>query len=280
MNFHVNHSAVKDVSIAYIDTGLPRPGAETLVFVHGAGGNLTQFQPQLEFFARSYRVLVPSLRGHGQSGCPREQGLEAFRLDVMARDLIELFGQLETGPVHLVGNSAGGIMGFELARQRPELLKSLAIFGTTAKMAFPQFLKDFTLWFDTRNVTKNPEKKLKALSKYTSKLPGTREQVCRMFLQATKAIPGFRYALGAYDYLPVIRELQIPLCILKAQYDRDINLVLKDTIAAMERHRIKTGLPSRVVELAGVGHIANLDDPDLFNRTVDEWLSSLAPSRG
>jgi 3-oxoadipate enol-lactonase len=268
----INQLELNGVTLEYIDTGKSGSTQDTLVCIHGAGANLNQFVTQVEYFSQKYRVIVPSLRGHGASTFPEHQGLEAFSLATMAQDLIQLLEKLETGPVHVVGNSAGGVMGLELANQRPEMVESLAIYGTPAKMAFPPFLRNFTLWFDTQNATKNPEKKYKTLSKYTSKVPHTQEQVYQMFLAAGKAIPGFRYALGKYNYLPVMKELPFPICIFKCQFDRDINLVLKGNIKALEAQKAKTGLPSQVIELPGVGHIANLDNPELFNQALEKWL--------
>ncbi|TVQ23604.1 MAG: alpha/beta fold hydrolase [Spirochaetaceae bacterium] len=188
------HLELNDITLAYTDTGVPpQPAAETLVFIHGAGANLNQFQPQVEHFARKYRIIGPSLRGHGESTIPSDQGLEAFKLDIMAHDVIELISHLDAAPVHIVGNSAGGVMGLEIARQRPDLVRSLAIYGTPGKMSFPKLLQKFTLWFDSRNATKNPEKTYKTLSRYTSKMPHTREQVYQIFLEAKQAIPGFLY---------------------------------------------------------------------------------------
>ena len=271
----INQLELNGVTLEFIDTGKNGSTPETLVLIHGAGANLNQFVTQVEYFSQKYRVIVPSLRGHGASTFPEHQGLEAFSLATMAQDLIQLLEKLQPGPVHIVGNSAGGVMGLELAHQRPDLVKSLAIYGTTGKMAFPQFLRNFTLWFDTQNATKNPEKKYKTLARYTSKMAHTQEQVYQMFLAAKKAIPGFRYALGKYDFLPGIKSLPCPFCIFKSQYDHDINLVLKATIQAMEAQKTMTGLPSQVRELPGVGHIANLDNPELFNQAVEQWLDGI-----
>ncbi|TVQ23603.1 MAG: alpha/beta hydrolase [Spirochaetaceae bacterium] len=52
-------------------------------------------------------------------------------------------------------------------------------------------------------------------------------------------------------------------------------MVPKKNINAMNEQKAQTGLPSRLIDLPGVGHIANLDDPVLFNRALEEWLESI-----
>ena len=51
--------------IAYAWAG---SGAETIIFLHGIGGNKTNWLEQLSFFAeRGYRAVAWDLRGYGDS---------------------------------------------------------------------------------------------------------------------------------------------------------------------------------------------------------------------
>lgn len=144
---------INGIQLAYRDSleeagaGAGRP---TLLFLHGAGGSLEQFAAQHDRFAGGYRTVSVSMRGHGASGAPDPATKEAYSLKAMGEDLALFIEGLNLAPAHVVGNSAGGVMGLELAAKRPELLASLCVFGTVARMAFPQFLRDFTFRFDTK----------------------------------------------------------------------------------------------------------------------------------
>ncbi|MDP3366484.1 MAG: alpha/beta hydrolase, partial [Pseudomonas sp.] len=63
------------------------------------------------------------VRGHGRSDKPRE----AYRIADFAEDVAALIEHLQLPPVHLVGISMGGMIGFQLGVDRPELLRSLTI---------------------------------------------------------------------------------------------------------------------------------------------------------
>ena len=97
-------------------------GAPVLL-VHGLGSSTRDWEYQIPVLAAHYRIIALDVRGHGRSHKPRERySIEGFAADVAA--LIE---HLKLAPVHLVGISMGGMIGFQLAVDRPELLKSLTI---------------------------------------------------------------------------------------------------------------------------------------------------------
>ena len=52
-------------------------------------------------------------------------------LDRLVADVAELLDHLGVASAHIVGNSAGGYLGQQLAMTRPERVRSLALFGST-----------------------------------------------------------------------------------------------------------------------------------------------------
>jgi len=95
---------------------------ETLLFLHGLGPSLQQFELQEAFFPTRYRVLLPSLRGHGRSSAPANAGLADYTIRELARDVQALL------------DSLGGLVGYELLEMEPARLASLATFGRTAEL--------------------------------------------------------------------------------------------------------------------------------------------------
>src|SRR5579884_3628586 len=49
----------------------PKGATRTLIFIHGYGGNSSQWIYQLRFFGQSMRVIAPDVRGHGLSDDPQ-----------------------------------------------------------------------------------------------------------------------------------------------------------------------------------------------------------------
>ncbi|HBZ93905.1 MAG TPA: 3-oxoadipate enol-lactonase [Pseudomonas sp.] len=94
-----------------------------LLLVHGLGSSTRDWEYQIPVLARHYRVIALDVRGHGRSDKPQE----AYRIADFADDVAALIDHLQLPPVHLVGISMGGMIGFQLGVERPELLRSLTI---------------------------------------------------------------------------------------------------------------------------------------------------------
>jgi pimeloyl-ACP methyl ester carboxylesterase len=70
----------------------------------------------------SRTVYAVSLRGHGRSDWPGHYSIRS-----MADDVTGLLGQLDDGPVDLVGHSLGGLVACAVASEHPELLSRLVL---------------------------------------------------------------------------------------------------------------------------------------------------------
>jgi pimeloyl-ACP methyl ester carboxylesterase len=80
-----------------------------LVLLHGlmaSGALMASDGPAPAIAARGYRVILPDLRGHGDSAKPHDPA--CYPPDVLADDGLALIGHLGLGPYHLGGYSLGG----------------------------------------------------------------------------------------------------------------------------------------------------------------------------
>ncbi|WP_420231776.1 alpha/beta fold hydrolase [Pseudomonas sp. ABY48] len=87
----------------------------------------SMWAPQIEALSRHYRVIVPELWGHGQSGRLPE-GMTS--LDDLARQTLALLDHLDIDCFSLVGLSVGGMWGARLALAVPERVQSLVLMDT------------------------------------------------------------------------------------------------------------------------------------------------------
>ena len=103
------------------DNSLP-----TVMFVHGSGLDHRSWALQTRWFAyNGYSVLAPDLPGHSLS-----EGEALQSIEDMGAWLAEFIRAAGASEVHAVGHSQGFLEVLELARQAPQLLKSITGVGT------------------------------------------------------------------------------------------------------------------------------------------------------
>ncbi|HWB50561.1 MAG TPA: alpha/beta hydrolase [Stellaceae bacterium] len=107
----------------------PWAKAPTVLLLHAAMGSARRWFGWVPHLCRAYRVVRLDLRGHGASQVPPED--RALTLDRLVADVVELLDHLELPAAHVVGNSAGGYLGQQLAMNRPERVTSLSLYGST-----------------------------------------------------------------------------------------------------------------------------------------------------
>ena len=118
-----------DVSLSVIDIA-PQHPEHTLLFVHGFGGNATQWRYQLEPFAERSRVLAPDLRGHGRSSRPPGN----YGMPRLVDDLSAILDDRHVSrPVVLIGHSFGGAIVCEFALAHPEHVDRLVLIATAGE---------------------------------------------------------------------------------------------------------------------------------------------------
>ena len=113
--------AVGDTELAYLDMGQGPP----VVMVHGTISDYRWWQAQLDEFSQRHRVVAYSLRHHHPNVSTRD------RSDYLPRnhaaDLAGLIQALNLARAHLIGHSYGGFISLLVARDRPELVRSLVL---------------------------------------------------------------------------------------------------------------------------------------------------------
>jgi len=107
--------------LEYVDYGSGTP----VVFVHGGLSDLRIWEFQTEAFAKQYRAVAYSFR-HYHPNPPVATGSDITH-EVLVDDLALLLGKLDLAPAHLVGQSTGAFVSLLLARDQPELVRSLTL---------------------------------------------------------------------------------------------------------------------------------------------------------
>jgi pimeloyl-ACP methyl ester carboxylesterase len=103
--------------------------APTLLLLHAAMGSSRRYFGWVPHLCRDYRVVRLDLRGHGRSAVPPAE--ERLTLDRLVDDVRELLDHLKEPAVHIIGNSAGGYLGQQLAMNHAARVRSLMLYGST-----------------------------------------------------------------------------------------------------------------------------------------------------
>jgi len=262
-----------DVNGLNLEYSLTGPaGKPVIVFVHGYSMNLKQFLEQERYFSNNYRVLLFSMRGHGGSSCPERPGRESFTLEVLAKDFVSLLDRLGLPAVHWVGNSMGGLLGYQVLSDAPEKLHSLATFGITGRQHYGPFFEKIAGISMNIVISLNLIPVLGKLGGFmVSKTPAVREKVLKMAQEASK--PALKYGhfnVYSFNYLDELAEAEVPVLLIRCEHDRAMNRVLDSTLKVLEASEKGT-----IVEMTGAGHFANLDDPAKFNRILEKWYQEI-----
>lgn len=113
-----------DVELAYTVYG--NPSDRPLLLVHGLGADHAMWRPQCTRYPdEGYFLIVPDIRGHGESDCD-----ERFTMDDAAADLAALLGEVGVEGVTVCGVSMGGVLAQRLAIDHPNLVDALVLSDT------------------------------------------------------------------------------------------------------------------------------------------------------
>jgi len=120
----MNYQKIRGHKIAFKD--LNPQNKEVILLVHGHPFDHTMWDYQHEAL-KDFRLLLPDLKGYGQSATNFEQ----IFIENQALDLVLLLDELGIEKVHLIGLSMGGQIIIEFQRLFPTRVKSLIIAAST-----------------------------------------------------------------------------------------------------------------------------------------------------
>lgn len=111
-----------EVTVDHITLHYEHRGDGTpLLLLHGLGSSAEDWEYQMTAFATDHELIVPDFRGHGKSSKPPGP----YSIRQFSSDTIALIEQIGTVPLVVVGISLGGMVGFQMVADRPDLVARL-----------------------------------------------------------------------------------------------------------------------------------------------------------
>lgn len=251
-----------------------------VVLLHGFPESRRSWKRHLPLLARAgFRAVAPDLRGYGDS--PKPRGIDAYAMTEIVADVAELIESAGDGPCVVVGHDWGAMVAWNLAMMRPELVRRLVIVNVPHPAAIQ------------REIARSSRQKIRLLYQVFFQLPVLPElfmRVCGRALlrRAGRFTPdetkeyarqwrdgGLTPMLNYYRALrrsrgmmrKLFRRIDAPVLILWSEHEP---VFLPSTV-----ENLGTWVTDvRTVQIAGAGHFAQRDAPELVAKLVIEFAGS------
>ena len=250
-----------------------------LVLAHEFAGDITSWEPQVNFFSRRYQVITYCHRGYPPSGVPDDP--DAYSQDIQVEDLYRLLQHLKIEKAHIHGLSMGGTLTLGFAIAHPEMCRSIVIASAGAGSDAGDREQLVASWqtLSESMVAEGMEKFAEGYARGAERLQFLRKDPVgwakfHSGLAAHSAQGSSLTFRGVQMKRPTIYQLQEQLQKIKIPAlviigDEDTPCV--DAAVFMKRNIPSCGLSV----FPQAGHTINLEEPDLYNRTVSDFLTTV-----
>jgi 3-oxoadipate enol-lactonase len=257
----VNYIQLKSGRCAYIRKGEGIP----VLLLHGLGSSWQDWQPQIEALSRFAEVFALDLRGHGAS----EPLREPVSVAELAEDVGEFIRVQAIQGCVLVGISMGGMVGFQLLAQQPELVGRLVAINSAPSFPLDSWalrgkvllrlalIRLLGLKTMGRLLARKlfPYAEQSELRRRTAMRIGENDPVS--YLHAIRAILG-------WSALPAVNGVDTPMLIVAG--DRDYTpLAYKQAYVAALRN-------AELQVVSDSGHATPLDQPEQLNTLLERFI--------
>jgi pimeloyl-ACP methyl ester carboxylesterase len=232
----------------------------TILLSHGYSATSEMWRGQIEPLSRRHQLIVWDMRGHGRSDYPADVSLYSEQATIA--DMAALLDQIGAGRAIVVGLSLGGYMSLAFHRAHPHPVRGLLIIDTgpgfknnEARERWNKRALEYATRFENEGLgylrSLSPEM---AMSSHRS-ADGLVRAARGMLTQHDD---------GVIQSLPGIR---VPSLVIVGANDTPF-LAASDYMAAKIPNAVKVVIPN-------AGHSANIDQPDLFNQAVLQFLETV-----
>ena len=239
-----------------------------VLFMHGIGGNRTNWRTQLPAFAATFSAVAWDARGYGASD--DYDGPLAF--DDFVADLLRVLDHFGAERVHLVGLSMGGRIAMRAALLHPQRIATLTLVDTHEGFeAFSPAQRE--AFVDSRRAPllagKTPADIAEPVAR-TLVSPNARPEHLQQLIDSIAALHKDSYikSLQATVDQVVVGDISLitaPAHFIVGEQDRLTPVAMHHEMAAKVG-----GAPVSV--LAGAGHLSNIENADAFNSAALAWL--------
>ncbi len=242
------------INLYYEEYGSGMP----ILFLHGFPLDHTIWNPVIPLLEDRARLILPDLRGHGQTSSP--DGV--YQMAEIAEDMVQFIDELGIEKVILVGHSMGGYAALAFAKNHPSRLAGLGLVSTQAAADSPE--RRAGRYATIREVETNGTGKLAdSMSARLTTRPELIPMIRRIILATNPAgIHGSLMGMAERpDMTDQLSMIKVPAVVIAGEADQINPLEKSEEMARL--------MPEgRLVVVPGAGHMPMLENPRVVAKAI------------
>jgi pimeloyl-ACP methyl ester carboxylesterase len=231
-----------------------------ILLSHGFSATMEMWRGQVAPLSRDYQLVVWDMRGHGQTSSPDDPA--KYSAEATVADMAALLDSAGVERAIVGGLSLGGYMSLAFHLAYPQRVRALLLFDTG-----PGFKNDEAraVW-NQRALETASSFETEGLASLQSK---SRERAISTHRSAQGLALAARGMLAQRDarVMTSLPNIKVPTLVIVGA---------DDTAFLASASYMASRIPNaHKIVIPHAGHAANLDQPEIFNRAVEEFLESL-----
>jgi 3-oxoadipate enol-lactonase len=262
---HVMRRTPGPVAIAYDIAG----SGPLVVFLHGIGGNRSNWEGQVAYFAARFCAVAWDARGYGASEDPPQ----TLKFSDYGDDLGGLLDHLGVERAHLVGLSMGGMILQDFYGRYADRVATLALvdtsvgFGSVSEEVRRDFLARRLDPLERGLMPADIAPTMVEVLVAKSATAAARQRM-RASIEALRVAP-YKQALHAIistDFRAILPHISVPTLVIVGDED----VVTPPPDAEFLTRNISG---ANLVKIPGAGHLTNIEQPQAFNAALEAFLN-------
>ena len=239
------------------------PDAPPLLLLHSLGCDGTLWTPQIRALSQNFRMIVPDLRGHGDT----RAAATPVTLGRLGQDALAILDDARVRRAHVCGISLGGAIAQWLAIEAPERVDRLVLANTAARIG------SHATWQERETLVRTQGMAAVApavIGRFFG--PDFRQahpEIASGFLRRLLDMPTDGYAaccaaLRDADLTARLGTIASPTLVIGGSHDESTPAALAEALAA--------GIPGARLLIIDAAHLSNIECSAAFNDALREHL--------
>jgi pimeloyl-ACP methyl ester carboxylesterase len=267
------------IRLYYEETGSGTP----VVFVHEFADDYRGYEGQMRHFGRRYRCIAYNARGYPPSEVPTDPA--RYSQDRARDDIRAVLDALGIAKAHIVGISMGGFATLHFGFVYPDRALSLVVAGcgygaepgqrerfvgetakTIALIEGQGMGQAAAVYAQGPGRVQFQNKDERGWREFSTNLAGHSTEGSALTMRGVQA-----QRPSLWDLTEQMRRLEVPTLVVTGDEDHpclEPGILMKQTIPT-----------AALVVFPNTGHAVNLEEPDLFNRALDDFFHQVESGR-